>query len=131
MFTARTVIDWLTGLGVDLPLVPGAVGQLIPKMPDRLGVITVTPGGPLQTDGLVETPAFQVRVRGAQQDPYDAEVSVKAIDRLILFAPMPVTVDGCRLVSVTRSGGGPAALTGLSPGNRADFVCTYITRALI
>lgn len=131
IFDAAAVIFWLRSLGLDptLPLVPGMIGQAIPDMPDRLGVVTDTSGGPMENDGLIDTPAFQLRLRGAQGDPYDAQRLAITADRLILFADLPVTVAGIHLYSVTRSGGRPTALLpNPSPGLRSEYVCTYRCR---
>lgn len=131
LFDAAAVMSWLRSLGLDpaVPLIPGAVGQAIPDMPDRLGIVTDTSGGPMEADGLIDTPAFQLRFRGAQGDPYDAQRLAMTADRLILFADLPVTVAGIRLYSVTRSGGRPTALLpNPSPGLRSEYVCTYRCR---
>lgn len=131
IWDAAAVIAWLALIGADqgVPLVPGMIGQAIPNMPDRLGIVTDTSGGPLEVDGLVDTPAFQLRFRGAQADPLDAQRLALAADRRILFAPLPATVAGIRLISVTRSGGRPTALSpNPSPGLRSEYVCTYRAR---
>lgn len=131
LWDTAAVIGWLTSLGADqgVPLIPGAVGQAIPDMPDRLGVVTDTSGGPLEADGLLDTPAFQLRFRGAQADPFDAQRLALVADRLILFAPLPATANGIRIYSVTRSGGRPTALMpNPSPGLRSEYTCTYRLR---
>lgn len=131
LWDAAAAIMWLRSLGADqgVPLLPGAIGQAIPDMPDRLGVVTDTSGGPLQAEGLVDTPAFQLRWRGAQADPFDAQRLALVADRLILFAPLPATLAGVRIYSVDRSGGRPTALMpNPSPGLRSEYVCTYRLR---
>lgn len=131
LWDAAAVITWLLSIGADqgVPLIPGAIGQAIPDMPDRLGVVTDTSGGPLENNGLVDTPAFQLRFRGGQADPFDAQRLALTADRLILFAPLPATVAGIRLYSADRSGGRPTALMpNPSPGLRSQYVCTYRLR---
>lgn len=128
MWDTKVAIDWLISIGADqgVPLVPGGVGLPIPQMPDRLGVVTDTSGGPLQMEGMLDSPTFQLRFRGLPADPFDAQRLSLAADRLILFAG-PTVVDGVHLYSVTRSGGRPTALfPTLNPGLRSEYVCTYV-----
>lgn len=129
MWDTQVAIDWLTSIGADqgVPLVAGGVGVPIPDMPDRLGVVTDTSGGPLRMDGLVDAPSFQLRFRGSPADQFDAQRLALAADRLILFADLSTLTSGVRLYSVTRSGGRPTALhAGPSPGLRSEYVCTYM-----
>lgn len=129
MWDTQAAIDWLTSIAADqgVPLVPGGVGVPIPDMPDRLGIVTDTSGGPLRMEGLVDAPTFQLRFRGSPADQLDAQRLSLTADRLILFAVLPATVAGVRLYSVTRSSGRPTALLpGYSPGLRSEYVCTYI-----
>lgn len=121
------VIAWLHQLGADqdVPLVPGSIGQAVPDMPDRLGVVTDTSGGPLRMEGMEDTPTFQLRFRGRQGNPYDAEHLALTADRLIVFAPALV-VAGIRVWSTWRVGGRPTALLpNPSPGLRSEYTCTY------
>lgn len=119
------------GANQDVPMVPGVIGQAIPDMPDRLCVVTDTSGGPLEVDGLVDTPAFQVRFRGAQGDPLDAQRLALVADRALLFGPRPRSIAAVRILSVQRSGGRPTALLpNPSPGLRGEFTCTYRARVI-
>lgn len=132
LWDTAAIIEWLAALGVDqqgaILLVPGVIGQAIPTMPDRICVVTDTSGGPLEAEGLIDTPSFQVRFRGPQADPWQAQRDALAADRLLLF-PTVTTAAGVRVLSVDRSGGRPTALLpDPSPGLRSEYVCTYRVR---
>lgn len=129
MWTTDTIITWLVGLGVTVPLYDGA--GYVPDMPDEIGVVTPVSGAGLQLDGIADTPGFQLRVRGAQNDPGSAERLALEADRRILAAPTPVMVGTTRLVSVTRQGGRPAPMSPRpDDGGRTEYVCTYLTMIL-
>lgn len=131
LWDTAAVMAWLRSIGADqgVDLVPGVIGQAIPDMPDRIGVVTDTSGGPTEADALIDTPAFQLRFRGAQGDPYDAQRLALTADKLILFAPLPMVIAGIRIYSADRSGGRPTALfPNPSPGLRSEYVCTYRCR---
>lgn len=128
LFDTAAVIAWLRSIEAvdDLPIVPGAIGRAIPDGPDRLAVVTLTSGGPERMQGLEDNRAFQLRIRGAQGDPWDAERLAITADRRIRFAALPATVAGIRVFSVWRTGSGPAVLQPApTSGLRAEFVCTY------
>lgn len=132
VWDTAALLAWLHALDVDqsgaIKLVPGVIGQAIPKMPDRICVVTDTSGGPLEAEGLIDTPSFQVRFRGPQADPFGAQRDALRADRLILF-PTVDRVAGVRVLSVDRSGGRPTALLpDPSPGLRSEYVCTYRVR---
>ena len=131
LWDTAAVITLVQTLRADqgVQVVPGAIGQAIPDMPDRLCVVTDTSGGPTELDGLVDTPAFQVRFRGRQGDPFDAQRLALAADRLLLFAPLPLVIADIRVYTIDRSGGRPTALMpNPSPGLRSEYVCTYRCR---
>lgn len=126
MWATKDIIGWLTGLGITVPLYPGT--QRIPDMPDRIGVVTPLTGTGLSMEGLADTPGFQLRIRGAQYDPDDAETIAYDADKRILGAAFPATIGPVQLTAITRSGGRPALLS-VTPdsGNRTEMVCTYLT----
>lgn len=126
MWATKDIIAWLQTLGVTVPLHPGT--QRIPEMPDRIAVVTPLPGAGLSMEGLADTPGFQLRCRGAQYSPDDAEAIAYDADERILAAPFPATIGTVRLTAVTRSGGRPALLSALpDSGNRTEMVATYLT----
>jgi hypothetical protein len=129
MWTTETVMTWLTGLGLTVPVINGA--GTIPDMPDRICVVTPIPGVGLALEGVADTPGFQVRMRGSQNQPDDAENLALDADRRILGAALPAAVGTTHLVWVTRSGGRPAPLSAApDDGGRTEFVCTYLARIL-
>jgi minor capsid protein len=126
MWATKDIIAWLQTLGITVPLYPGT--QRIPEMPDQIAVVTPLPGVGLSMEGLADAPGFQLRVRGLQRDPDDAETLAYDADRRILGADFPATVGAVRLISITRSGGRPALLSATpDSANRTEMVCTYLT----
>ena len=126
MWATKDLIVWLQTLGVIVPLNPGT--QRIPEMPDRLAVVTPISGPGLTLEGLADTPGFQLRCRGRQNDPDDAEAIAYDADKRILAAQYPTTIGPVRLTAVTRSGGRPSLLSATpDSGNRTEMVCTYLT----
>ena len=110
------------------PIVPG---PYVPDMPDRLIVLTATPGPGYVMEAAADAGAFQLRCRGRQNDPADAEQIAYAADSLILNAPFPArTGSGQVIVHVHRLGGTPAPLSG-SPddGDRYELTASYVAIA--
>lgn len=137
MWTTQVIIDWLASLGiggggvVDLPVYPG---PYVRPMPDRLAVVTTIPGPGLFMEGIADTGAFQLLIRGLQ-DPTSLDASAEQdalrADRLILRAPLPAEVaTGVRLMPISRSGGRPSPVAQEDDGDRITFVCTYLTPVL-
>lgn len=126
MWGTQDIIGWLQGLGVAVPLYPGT--QVIPQMPDRIAVVTPTSGPGQTLEGAADTIGFQLRIRGAQNNPGDAETLAYDADTRILTAACPTTVGPVRLVIVRRSGGRPTPLSATpDTGGRTEMVCTYLT----
>lgn len=133
MWTTSSLIGWLDSLGitpggtVDLPVVPG---PYLPKLPDRLAVVTTIAGVGESMEGVADTPGFQLLIRGRQDATHtdaSAEQDALRADRLIRFAPLPALIDGNWLMPVTRSGGRPSPIPQLDTGDRLTFTCTYLT----
>lgn len=124
MVTTRDIMAWLTVLGVDVPLYPGT--EPVPEMPDRIGVVFPAHGPGLRMEGLQDVVAFQLRMRGAQNDPFDAETLAYTADTLILNAPT-TSVGDARLVAVTRANSRPTPLPN-SPdeAGRGYFTGSYL-----
>ena len=126
MWATQDIIGWLQGLGVTVPLYSGT--QVIPDMPDRIGVVTPTSGPGQSLEGAADTVGFQVRIRGAQNNPGDAETLAYDADGRILGAQFPATIGPVRLTAVRRSGGRPTPLSATpDDGGRTEMVCTYLT----
>lgn len=121
--TATALVTWLSGYDIT-PVYPGAYW---PDSPDRLAVITMQPGAGLLLEGAMDAPAFQIRIRGGQNNPGDAEQIARAYDYVILTAA-PLDLDGARVGVITRSGGAPAPLGGPDSAWRQEWTCTYVAR---
>lgn len=125
------LIAWITGLGWDTRQEYGAPispGPYVPPEPDRILVITGTPGPGYVLEGSADAGAFQARLRGRQNDQADAEALAYLLDSLILGAPFPsVALSGQPIVHVHRLGGTPSPLAA-SPdtGDRYEFTTTYL-----
>jgi hypothetical protein len=125
----QVVIDWITLTGWDTtqetgyPLLPGPE---IVDSPDK--AVFVTPaGGPgyLTEEGGADTWTFQVRVRGAADDPVGPEAAAQLLDYLILRGPQRATVDGVPVLNVQRFSSPPTALP-LDPSSRRfEYTATY------
>lgn len=135
---SATVAAWLTQLGwdnVDESADPGAVpffpGPYIPKMPNRIVVVTALPGTGFALEGFADWCAFQARCRGMQNPNdtgsyADAESLAFLLDSLIFSAPFPVVVNGQTIVKAYRTGGQPAPLgQGPDDADRYEFTANY------
>lgn len=128
---SASVIAWITGLGWDCTQETGAPvfpGPYVPPEPDRLVVITATPGPGYVLEGDADAGAFQARCRGSQNDQVDAEGLAYLLDSLILGASFPVlAADGQAIVHVHRLGGTPSPLAANpDSGDRYEFVSSYL-----
>jgi len=107
---------------------PTYLGPSLPDMPDDVIIITLMPGGGLVMEGLIDQPAFQVAVRGAQFGEVTADVKANQIDKALLWGDYPHTFWGGRVSSCTRTGGAPSPLGSFDKGRRAMYTCSYIVR---
>lgn len=134
------ILDWLVALGWDVTQETGAplyLGPYVPEEPDRLVVITPTPGPGYTLEGATDTSAFQALVRGQQGGDQSlhaqthAERLAYALDALIFSAQFPVVLpSGHVLALITRLGGHPSPLgAGIDDGDRASFTCQYLVQA--
>jgi hypothetical protein len=131
------VITWLTSLGWDTNQETGApitMGPYVPDSPDRLVVLTPTPGPGFMRDGATDMCGFQARVRGGQSGDgsTDAQAATEALaytlDRLIFTAPYPaVLASGRVLVTAHRLSGMPTPMTQTSDDqDRMTYVASYL-----
>lgn len=123
MLSTADVRDWLA------PLIEGQQVEIttdgyVPDKPDRLVVLTIMGGGPPINEGLFERPTLQVRVRGNQRDPDDAEALAKAVDDA-LIETVPAGLIGGRQVRLIWYLGGPPVYAGTDPAFRREFICNY------
>jgi hypothetical protein len=127
---SQLVIDFITGLGWDVtqesgyPLYPGPE---ILVAPDKLVTVTpVTGPGYTTEEAGLDNWGFQVRLRGAADDPLGPELAIQRLDYMILAADYPATVDGVRIALAYRMGASPTPLP-LNPSDRRfEYTCTYL-----
>lgn len=129
----RVIIKWLESLGWDTTQesgTPFVKGPYVPDMPDRLAVISSTPGAGYILEAAADSTGFQARVRGGQNNQDDAEDLANSLDLLILNASFPAVVDGVTFIHVDRFGGAPAPLSGTpDSAERVEMVANYIVKA--
>lgn len=136
MWTTRSIIDWLATLGIGPGLTVNVLvvpGPYLPKMPDRVAVVTTIPGVGESLEGAADTPGFQLLIRGLQDPTHvdaSAEQDALTADRLIRFAPLPGWAGDTWLLPVSRSGGRPSPIPQMDTGDRLTFTCTYLTTVL-
>jgi len=117
--------SWLRarGLGPDVAVLDGPD---IGPDPGTLLVVTWLPGAGLQLEGMLSTPAFQVRTIGPQGNRAAARELAERVDaELVLRDRWPGLVGGRYVVTVRRAGGEPAHDRNDAAG-RAHYVCTYL-----
>lgn len=131
MLPTKAVITWLSALGWDTRQERGAPlvkGPYVPKMPDRLVILTPTGGPGFLWDGAADASSFQARVRGGQNDQDSAETLALALDTLILNASFPVLLPSGQVIShIHRAGGPPSPLAGdPDDADRWSYTCQYL-----
>jgi hypothetical protein len=131
------LIGWLTSLGWDGTQETGAplvMGPYIPDTPDKLVILTPTPGAGYLREGATDMCGFQARVRGPQggdgspEAQEAAEALAYALDALIFGAAYPVALPSGRIaVHAHRLGGAPAPLSGEpDDGDRFEYTTAYL-----
>jgi len=119
----QDVVDWLNGLD---PTLKAIVGPYVPDMPDAITSVMLVDGPGLQLEGSTDAVAYQVRCRGNQRNPQDAESRAWRVDQLIIDADKPALIGGNKLVDLYRLGGNPAPVQNDLDGERINFTCTYV-----
>jgi hypothetical protein len=112
MVSTTAFATWISGLyvtaGETVQVVRSrGIGEELPAKPDRLVIVARTGGPGLALEGAFDVPTFQLRWRGGQNDPDDAEQLADLGDRLLLEAPMPTTIDGHHVTLIDRTGSPP------------------------
>lgn len=101
--------------GPDLPMDPGACI-----------VVTWLPGPGFSLEQLLDTPAFQVRTIGPQNNPDEARRLAENVDRAFTAVnTWPAILRETYVVEIRRAGGNPA-LDRLDDAGRTHYVCTYL-----
>lgn len=125
----QVICDLIAGLGWDTrqelgyPVVPG---PYVPPSPDRLVVITGS-GGPgfVTEEATHDGSNFQVRLRGAPEDPLGAEDAASRLDLMLVRGSYPAQVDGQLVSVVNRIGSGPSPLPYDLSDQRVEFTSNY------
>lgn len=120
---------WLRarGLADEVGFYPG------PDLPDDAGamlVVTVLPGAGWQLEGATEIPSIQVRTIGPQADPAAARVLADQVDSHLVYATYPQEWGTRRIITVGRTGGGPAP-DRVDSAERSHYTCTYLVEVAI
>lgn len=120
-FTTSLLIDWLR------PQIKSGARLFAGREPDvgRIITITMTSGsGPIM-EGLFDTPGFQVRCRGGENNYQDAENIAMEVDSILLSSPTSFDIGDVRVDFIGRSGGAPQALPFTDANDRYIFTCNY------
>jgi hypothetical protein len=88
-------------------------------------VLTIGSGLGFSEEGLFDQPTIQVRVAGNQSDYSDAEKLAQDLDRGFFALGSGGKVNGKKVVTVWRIGGGPAVLL-RDAADRTHFTANYI-----
>lgn len=125
---------WLSALLSGQPQAPNfAVGPNRPELefPDNLGIVTPMPGPGSGTEGLIDFPVFQIRIRGLT--PYYAQLANQAnmVDQALVFGLYPANIWGSRILTVGRPGSGPVPVNEDPTNQRISFMCNYLVTEAI
>ena len=125
MLTVDAVRSFLVASGITDLIVSGYDET---ESPDR--VVFVTPnGGPGEKrERTFEDVTVQIRCRGAQADPADAQALAAQVDAAMMSPHYPVAVGGLRVVSIVQAGGSPA-IVGRDDARRYECSATYVLDA--
>lgn len=95
------------------------------EMPDRVVFVNQTGGAGESKERAFERATVQVRCRGAQNDPADAEALADQVDRALMDVAYPVTIGGRHVTSIQWVGG-PPALVGRDDARRSELAASYV-----
>lgn len=126
------IANWLATNYLDSsnqPLVCVAYPPVVPDAPDTIVIVTLLPGSGFDFDKAFEVRSFQIRCRSIQNNPDISEANSVGIDTLLNSIMMPWEPDGCHIVDLTWTGGGPFPMPVDDSANRYSWVCTYICKA--
>lgn len=100
-------------------------GDPLPTKPDRMVIVARTGGPGWALDGAMDDVAFQLRIRGGENNYDDAEDLALSVDRAVLDSRWPQTIGGWTATIAQRVGGPPAFLV-RDPARRTHFTCNYV-----
>jgi len=93
--------------------------------PEALVIITLWPGGGLDSEEVFDRAGVQLRTVGPQMDYTGSEQLAQDCDRAMLSIDQSQHINGKWTLSIVRSGGAPA-LVQKDDGDRYHFYCNYI-----
>jgi hypothetical protein len=115
-----------------IPCLAGAIGRAIPEGPDRIIVVTLTPGAGPSHEYAFEDTTFQVRCRGAELNYESAESLAFEVDNWLLSLQMPWHLGPTNdpaIVTALGWVGGPPSQLGDDDQGRMSFVGNYFARS--
>lgn len=120
-FTTTLLINWLK------PQLQSGARLFAGREPDTGRIITISmqPGSGLIMEGLFDTPGFQVRCRGGENNYQDAENIALEVDSILLASPTSFDIGDVRVDYIGRQGGAPQALPFTDASDRYTFTCNY------
>jgi hypothetical protein len=127
------LVDWLTARYADHGETPDrlavvrsrGIGEELPRSPDRMVIVARTGGPGLALEAAFDVPSYQLRFRGAQNDPDDAEALADLGDRILIDAAVPVLIGGRHVALITRTGSPPTE-DRRDPARRTHLTCNYL-----
>lgn len=120
-FSTSLLIDWLK------PQLLSGAHVFAGREPDtgRIISISMQPGTGLIMEGLFDTPGFQVRCRGGENNYSDAENIATEVDSILINSPTSFDIGEVRVDFIGRTGGAPQALPFTDANDRYIFTCNY------
>ena len=100
-------------------------GPDLPADPGACIVVSWLPGPGYSLEQMLDTPAFQVRAIGPQDNPDDARILAAMLDQTLTRHRWPEVLAGTYVVEVRRAGGNPV-LDRKDNAGRTHYVCTYL-----
>lgn len=125
---------WLSAVLTGQPQAPTfAVGPDRPELefPDNLGIVTPMPGPSSSTEGLIDYPVFQIRIRGLAPYRFQLANQANMVDQYLLFGVYPANIWGSRILAVARSGSGPVPIAEDEVNQRISYMCNYVVTEAI
>ena len=93
--------------------------------PYQLVIITLWPGGGLDSEEVFDRAGIQLRTVGPQSDYMHSEQLAQDCDRAMIAVDHSQNINGKWTLSIMRAGGAPA-LVQKDDGDRYHFYCNYI-----
>jgi hypothetical protein len=107
---------------------PDPAGVVSGRNPGAGFILTREGSALLEAEGLINSPMWQVRTIGAQNDAPGAEALAFRADKQLLSVASPQMVGGTLVHSIIWAGGGPSVLE-VDGGRRWHWVCTYVVKS--